>query len=208
MGIEERKERGRRELRRLILKTAEEIVLQEGIQKLSIRKIAGRIEYSPSIVYHYFRDKDDIVNQIMTDNYKKILKALSDAGHPWGEPEERLKGSMRSYIRTALDMKDYYIWAQLNSSPEVLYYTASMFQGASGGNRPLSFLCGCLREIPGNEKAEEGEIELAAQMIVASVLGLIIKLHVEKDLDELRKERLIEYYINVTLIRMAGINRV
>lgn len=42
---------------------------KEGIENISIRKIADRIEYSPAIIYHYFQDKDDIINHLMKTGY-------------------------------------------------------------------------------------------------------------------------------------------
>ena len=60
MGIAERKEREREEVKDLILNAAREIFLSEGYENTSIRKIATKIEYSPGIIYHHFKDKNDL----------------------------------------------------------------------------------------------------------------------------------------------------
>jgi AcrR family transcriptional regulator len=75
MTLKERKERDRDERRELILNAANEIIKEEGIDHLSVRKIANKIEYSPSIIYHYFKDKDDIISHLMKKSYKKITDA-------------------------------------------------------------------------------------------------------------------------------------
>ena len=62
MGTNERKEKEREIRRELILNTAQEIISSEGIDNVSIRKIANKIEYSPAIIYYYFKDKDEIIN--------------------------------------------------------------------------------------------------------------------------------------------------
>lgn len=60
-----------------MISAAREIIAKEGFDNLSIRKIAKKIEYSPSIIYHYFKDKDDILNSVMKSGYMKIVNAVS-----------------------------------------------------------------------------------------------------------------------------------
>jgi AcrR family transcriptional regulator len=123
MTIEERKEREKEEMRGLILDTASEIIAAEGFDKLSIRKIASRIEYSPAIIYHYFQDKDEIVNHVMKKGYQKIINALSSIQVSADQPEKRLKELTRSYIAVAMQMPDEFQAVQLNKSPAILEYT-------------------------------------------------------------------------------------
>ncbi|WP_373399972.1 TetR family transcriptional regulator [Algoriphagus halophilus] len=47
MGINDRKEREKEELRALILSSARSLFLEKGVEKTSIRNIADKIEYSP-----------------------------------------------------------------------------------------------------------------------------------------------------------------
>ena len=56
MGISERREREKQELREKILEKAREILIKEGQDNLSIRNIATAIEYSPATIYLYFQD--------------------------------------------------------------------------------------------------------------------------------------------------------
>lgn len=54
MGIKQRREREKQEVRQGTLTAAREIALHEGWQAVTIRKVAERIEYSPSMIYEYF----------------------------------------------------------------------------------------------------------------------------------------------------------
>ena len=101
MSLEERREREKEEIRKLILGAAAEIIFLDGVDKLSIRKIAERIEYSSSIIYHYFKNKDNILNQLMTNGYQKIINALSSARLSSDQPVERLKETTINYIEAA-----------------------------------------------------------------------------------------------------------
>lgn len=196
MGTKERKERERDERRELILNAANEILKEEGIDNLSIRKIAGRIEYSPAIVYHYFQDKDEIINHLMQKGYQKIIAAISSAQTPAGKPEQKLREMTRNYIAAALKMPDEFKAVQLNSSPGVLEHTSTLFKGAAGRKPALGILCQCLKGIYKDKNIDDNLIELTAQIIAASSFGLIIKLIMEKELiSEEHKNNLIEHHI-------------
>lgn len=54
MGIAERKIRQKEEVRSSILRAAWKLVVQDGWQALSIRKIADAIEYSVPVIYDHF----------------------------------------------------------------------------------------------------------------------------------------------------------
>ena len=60
MGIKERRDVEKAEMKQKIMTAAIEIIEQEGYEKLSIRKIASRIEYSPTTIYLYYKDKAEI----------------------------------------------------------------------------------------------------------------------------------------------------
>ena len=197
MGIKERQKRERDERRELILNAAGSIIKEEGIDSLSIRKIADQIEYSPGIIYHYFKDKDDILAQFIKSGYKKIMNAISSPPET-DEPVQKLREMTNSYIKAALQMPDEYMAAQLNNSPGMLEHTASMFQGASIKKPALAILAQCLKDIyHGQDKDMDDDLaEMTAQVIAAASFGLIIKLIIEKELvSEEQKGKLIEHHI-------------
>jgi AcrR family transcriptional regulator len=198
VGIKERREREAEKQRSLILEAAGDIVASEGIEKLSIRKIAERIEYSPAIIYHYFKDKDDIVNNLMMKGYQKIVGALRDVRVQSDDPCDMLKELTRSYISAALEMSEEFKNIQMSSSPEILEYTASLFKGAAVAKPALGILARCISEIFKNSTLDEDTIELTAQVIAVSTFGIIMKIIIEKP-DKQQQERLIKHYISCTI---------
>jgi AcrR family transcriptional regulator len=203
MGIKERKERERDEHRELILTAASEIITDEGFENLSIRKIAKKIEYSPAIIYHYFHDKDDIINHIMKKGYQKIVSALSSVPASVDIPLQRLKELTQKYIDAALQMPDEYMAVLLNKSPDILKYTSSLFKGASGQKPALGILTQCLKDIYKDKDTDDSLIELTAQIISTATFGLIIRLIIEKEIGEEQREKLIEHYIEVMVDGMV-----
>src|SRR5271156_3463451 len=57
MGVRERRARQRKFLRQEILDAASELFVRNGFENVSMRSIADKIEYSPTAIYHYFRDR-------------------------------------------------------------------------------------------------------------------------------------------------------
>ncbi|MFN0015678.1 MAG: TetR/AcrR family transcriptional regulator [Saprospiraceae bacterium] len=60
MGIVQRKEREKEEMRSLILDAALRLFRERGYDGVSIRNIAEAIEYSPGTIYLYYKDKSEI----------------------------------------------------------------------------------------------------------------------------------------------------
>lgn len=206
MTIENRREREVEEMKELILSAASDIIASEGFDKLSIRKIAKKIEYSPSIIYHYFDDKEEILNVVMQRGYKKIVSAVSSMKIESSTPEEKLIKMTQHYIKVALSMPEEFIAAQLNQSKVALKHTSSLFEGASKEKPALSALYQCLKEIYKDKDVDENTIELTAQMIVVSTLGLIFKIIIEKDIGDEQRDNLISFYSNEIVLRIANVN--
>lgn len=72
----ERQIKKNEETRKAIIDTAVSIGLEEGFDELSIRKITDRLGYSSGIVYHYFKDKQEILNTIHTQKSMELKNAV------------------------------------------------------------------------------------------------------------------------------------
>lgn len=97
MGIRQRREREKQEVRQSILTAARQIALQEGWQAVTIRKVAERIEYSPAALYEYFASKDAILTALLREGFHGLLLALQTAIASATEPETRLMRMIDGY---------------------------------------------------------------------------------------------------------------
>lgn len=200
MSIKDRKERERKEMQELILNAATEIFKEEGLENLSIRKIASRIEYSPAIIYHYFQDKDEIINHLLKKGYGRIVEGLSSVPQSTEDPEKMLKELTLKVIEMALQIPEEYKIIQLSTSPNILEYTSSLFKGATKEKTALGILFQCLKSI--YKDMEDDQIELTAQIIWTSTFGLIIKLIIEKDISVEQRNNLINHHIKCIIDSM------
>ncbi|MFD2572559.1 TetR/AcrR family transcriptional regulator [Spirosoma soli] len=102
MGITERKEREREEMRQLILSAAQKLFLENGYEKVSIRNIADAIEYSPATIYLYYKDKNELLFALHQFGFAKMVQEFSPL-FSITDPFERLVEMGRSYIRFAVE---------------------------------------------------------------------------------------------------------
>ncbi|MFN8353749.1 MAG: TetR/AcrR family transcriptional regulator [Spirosomataceae bacterium] len=107
MGVTERKERERQEMRQRILDAAQQVFVEEGYEKASIRNIAERIEYSPATIYLYFKDKDELFYVVHEMGFAKMLgemKVLDSIENPL----EQLRQRGYLYMKFALENPELY----------------------------------------------------------------------------------------------------
>lgn len=204
MGITERKEREKAEMRETILNAAREIVSSSGVDGISIRKIAGMIEYSPAIIYHYFKNKEEIVEILIEENYHKILAALSSFNTSDITPAEKLRESSKSFIMLAVQMEDAYKSIMLNNSETVLTHTSVLQRGAVYERPAIAMLCRVLRELPGFNEKTDTQVELTAQIIWSLAFGLSLRLIVEQ-VDDVQRQRLIEHTADFILSALKNV---
>lgn len=76
MSIKERRDTEKVEMKVKIRNAAIQIIEHEGYEKLSIRKIATKIEYSPTTIYLYYKDKAEIIADMSDELYNNILNNI------------------------------------------------------------------------------------------------------------------------------------
>ena len=107
MGIKERKERHKEDLKAKILQAAKKLFVTEGYEATSIRKIAAEIEFSPTTIYLYYKDKTDIAYSLHQEGFGLLRERLSTLTYV-DNAFERLKAMGKGYIQFALDHPDFY----------------------------------------------------------------------------------------------------
>ncbi|MCP4228986.1 MAG: TetR/AcrR family transcriptional regulator [bacterium] len=107
MGITERKEREKREMERSILDAAMKLFVEDGYEKVSIRRIAEEIEYSPATIYSYFEDKDEILYRLHEEGFEKLIE-LQKAVQSIADPMQRLHKRSEAYVDFGINNPQYY----------------------------------------------------------------------------------------------------
>jgi AcrR family transcriptional regulator len=111
VGVAERREREREQLRNQIVEAARDLLLEQGLTALSMRAIAERIEYSPATIYLYFRDKDELIREVVRTGFTRLHEVIAGELSRLGEtagPALQYRAMGRAYARFAIENASYF----------------------------------------------------------------------------------------------------
>lgn len=78
MGHIDRKLREKEIIKQKILDAAIKIASKEGWNSVTIRKIADDVEYTPPIVYEYFKGKEDLFRELVYHGFRIMQKGITE----------------------------------------------------------------------------------------------------------------------------------
>ena len=116
MGIEERRQRERDEVREKILDGARELFVENGYEGVTMRKVAERIEYSPTTIYLYFADKETLFRELCSADFQRLAASFQSAAQV-ADPIERLRASAWIYLRFAAENPNHYRLMFMTANP-------------------------------------------------------------------------------------------
>jgi AcrR family transcriptional regulator len=194
MGVQERRAREKKELREEILDAARELFVREGFENVSMRKIAEKIEYSPTTIYLYFQDKADLLDCICEETLVRLVRKQGVLDQTVSDPFERLQRGLRSYIEFGLKYPNHYKVAFMMSRPadeiEPRGKSHEMGQKAFDHLRTTLALCAeqNLIDVP--------DLEATAQGLWATIHGLTSLLIAHPKFEWVERDRLIDTLIH------------
>jgi AcrR family transcriptional regulator len=108
MGTRERKEREFETRRRLILATATDLFQKNGFAGVTLDDIASAIEFSKGTIYNHFGSKEEIYASILVEHLNILLSCLKEAARTGRNTPERLRNSMKAYVRFYREHREYF----------------------------------------------------------------------------------------------------
>jgi AcrR family transcriptional regulator len=107
MGSKERRQRERDDVRAKIMNAARELFVSEGIESVSMRKIADAVEYSPTVIYQYFTDKEGLLHEICTEDFANLAQTFQQLAQI-EDPLERIGQIGITYGKFGLAYPNHY----------------------------------------------------------------------------------------------------
>ena len=184
MGVKERREREKTETRDKILDAARELFVTEGYEGVSMRKVAEKIEYSPTAIYVHFADKEELFRELCHLDYARLAQVFQSSVITT-DPLQRLKQIGAIYMDFGARYPNHYKFMFMTPHPHHELDEADREMLGNPEKDAYSFLkwsvqqaidAGCLRE-------EVRDAELVSQTLWAAVHG-VIALEIAKGCDE------------------------
>jgi len=201
MGIAERRQKAKEDLRDLILAAARDLFANGGYDNFSMRKLAQRIEYSPTTIYLYFKDKDELLYVLCEETFNTLLKRYNDVLKGEDQPLELLRKVMLDYIAFGLSSPEQYKIAFSTTAnvygPREDFHTRDTF-----GRRLYDAVRGVIQRC-----IEEGLIrrldpDLAAQGVWMAIHGVVSLLTTAKDFPWVDEKDLARHVVD---LQIAGL---
>jgi len=168
MSIAERKLKEKEEMRKLILDGARKVFLEKGYESASIRSIADEINYSPSSIYFYFKEKGEIFHELHEEGFRLLLGKMQVLAHVT-DPYERLKAMGAVFIDFAMHNKDFYNLMFIEEKP---LKGKAAAEGTSLGNKTLNNLIHVVKECMQAGKFKGMNAENVSFLILSSLHGM------------------------------------
>jgi AcrR family transcriptional regulator len=124
------------DLRSSLLSAAGDMVAEDGIEELSLRKLASRVGVSRTAPYHHFKDKNELLCAIAEHGFSKhhLLARLS-FDDKTKSMHEKFEAYIYDYVKFAGDNPELYelmfgrtIWKQQKSTKELRATAYPCFQ--------------------------------------------------------------------------------
>jgi AcrR family transcriptional regulator len=99
--------RGQENLRDRMISAAEELFLLDGVEGVSMRKIAEKVGVTAPAIYRHFKDKDELLGELINVGLQILQGYLEPALKAEG-PLERLEQLIDRYFDFALEQPKYF----------------------------------------------------------------------------------------------------
>lgn len=198
MGPKQRREREKEIVRQQILDAARELFVEEGYENVSMRRIADKIEYSPTTIYLYFKDKADLLFNICEETFAKLVGGMEAIPHECNDPIVCLRRGIRAYIDFGLQYPNHYRVTFINhpkhdEAPEHYMRDSSM------GMKAFAHLRSGVEDCVKQNLFRETDVEKISQALWATGHGITALLITKPRFPWVDKEELINLMLDMCI---------
>ena len=183
MGPSERRQREREEIRTRILDAARELFISEGYDAVTMRRIAERIEYSPTAIYFHFKDKEALMGELCAVDFYTLAMQFTKIAKV-ADAVERLRRIGHAYAEFAAEYPNHYRLLFMTPHPPGDIPDEVMQRRDNPEEDAYAFLRSTVEQAI-NEKRlrpEHSDVELVSQTMWAGVHG-VVSLSIAKECD-------------------------
>ena len=199
MGVKEQRERPTGLQRQEILDAARDILVREGYDGLSMRKIAEQIKYSPTAIYLHFRDRDDLVFCVCEESLARLVHELQDVAERNRDPLVALKKGLRRYVDFGLKHPQHYqatfmVWHGTDARKAARYMDPS-----THGMRALAVVQHVVEECVRQKKLAKADVHSTSCSLWAGIHGITSLLIVMPNFEWKDRDKVVDRLISMMI---------
>jgi AcrR family transcriptional regulator len=157
-------------LRAATLDTTRTLLVRDGYENLSMRKIARQVGCSVSSIYEHFAGKDQLVHALMDEGFQRWYEIVVQAAEAPGTPTERLELHCRSYVEFGLENREFYEIMYMHHPRFTDRFPRELFRRAS---RSMDVLSGLVQESAPDAFRTPEEARIHAHVVWAILHGVV-----------------------------------
>ena len=185
------------DFRRRLCAAAEKLFVERGVEGVTMRHIAERLECSAMTPYRYFRNKEDIFAEVRAAALDRFSERLEAARRTLGTPARRGRAVGEAYIRFALEEPDAYRLIFDLSQPAEEGHPRLVAAGARAARTMSDYMKDLVAD-----GTMEGDPEMLGTIYWAATHGLV-NLYMAGKIDGERELRALHKQMTRTLSRGA-----
>ena len=157
-------------LRAATLDTTRTLLVADGYQNLSMRKIARRVGCSVSSIYEHFASKDQLVHALIDEGFQRWYDVVLAAYEEPGTPLQRLEAHCRRYVEFGLANPEFYEIMYMHHPRFAERFPRELFRRAT---RSMDVLSQLVRQAAPGALADPAEARIHAHVVWAILHGVV-----------------------------------
>ena len=195
MATADRRARHKVSLRREILDAASRLFVEEGFQRVTMRRIAERIEYSPTTIYLHFKDKNELLAAVCEETFAQLTAKIEHIRRSAPTPMAYLREGLRTYVEFGLAHPDQYVVTFVSPAPAM----PDSPPGRSIGQGAFETLRTGVQACADHGDIQTSDVEATAQALWAAVHGVTSLLISTKGFQFVPASVLVDHVIDTAL---------
>lgn len=124
-----------------ILETALDIVVEQGYENLSIRKISSRLGVAATTIYNYYKNKEELNLMIRIRGFSRLYDRVRAQAERFDSPEDKIRAMVCAYVDFGIEHRNYYeVMFGLNT-PKYMDYLGTPLEKAAYTKKALGLSC-------------------------------------------------------------------
>lgn len=157
-------------LREATMDATRGLLVRDGYESLSMRRIAAAIGCSVSSIYLYFDNKDDLVHALIDEGFERWYEIVRESAAMEGSPRDRLRAHCLRYIEFGLENPEFYEIMYMFHPKRMARFPKELYRRARASMDVLSGLVEACA--PGHfQTAEEARVQ--AHVVWAILHGVV-----------------------------------
>ena len=127
-------------VKEIIRDAALEIIMKDGFNALSMRKIGSRTSMTAANIYNYFSNKDEIYLSIQQKGFEILHSRFAEININNDDPMTKLQKMIRTYIDFGIDNPDIYEVMFTRNTPKYVDYIGTKTETAAKQEKETALL--------------------------------------------------------------------